>query len=114
VPLNAPRVAGFEFTRTCVLPWIHGGAPGKVGVIWYATDVQGDPDTPDFETAQVPWKLVYAQVDNALSTTPSVYLDIASKQGGGVDHMGQVWLRGFGCTCRTSDVVEACSLHLDG
>ncbi len=113
VPLNAPRVAGFEFTRTCVLPWVRGGAPGKVAVIWYATDVEGDPDTPDFETAQVPWKLVYAQVENALSTTPSVYLDIASKQGGGVVHKGQICLRGLGCPSGTRELAEYSSLTVD-
>lgn len=113
VPLNAPRVAGFEFTRTCVLPWIRGGASGKVAVIWYGTDVEGDPDTPDFETAQVPWKVIYAQVENALSATPNVYIDIASKQGGGVVHKGQICLRGLGCPDGTRELAEYSSLAVD-
>ena len=113
VPLNAPRVAGFEFTRTCVLPWVRGGAPGKVAVIWYGTDVDGDPDTPAFETAQVPWKVIYAQVENALSTTPTVYIDVASKQGGGVVHKGQICLRGLGCPDGTRELAEYSSLTVD-
>jgi len=113
VPLNAPRVAGFEFTRTCVLPWIRGGAAGKVAVMWYATSVEGDPDTPAFETAKVPWVLVYAQVENALSATPNVYLDIASKQGGGVIHKGQICLRGLGCPSGTRELAEYSSLTVD-
>ena len=113
LPLNAPRVAGFEFTTTCVLPWIRGGAAGKVAVMWYGTSVAGDPDTPAFETAQVPWQLIYAQVENALAATPNVYLDIASKQGGGVIHKGQICLRGLGCPSGTRELAEYSSLTVD-
>ncbi|HZI88818.1 MAG TPA: FlgD immunoglobulin-like domain containing protein, partial [Candidatus Polarisedimenticolia bacterium] len=113
VPLNAPRVAGFEFTRTCVFPWIHGGAAGKVAVIWYGTEVDGEPDTPQFEADQVPWKMVYAQVEDALSAQPTVYLDIASKQGGGVVHKGQICLRGLGCPDGTRELAEYSSLTVD-
>ena len=113
VPLNAPRVAGFEFTRTSVLPWVRAGAPGKVAVIWYGTDVDGDPDTPIFEEQQVSWKLIYAQVEDALSAQPSVYLDIASKQGGGVVHKGQICLRGLGCPDGTRELAEYSSVTVD-
>ncbi|TMQ57235.1 MAG: T9SS type A sorting domain-containing protein [Candidatus Eisenbacteria bacterium] len=113
VPLNAPGVAGFEFTRTCVLPWVHGGAAGKVAVIWYGTDVAGDPDTPAFETDQVPWKLIYAQVENALADKPDIYIDVASKQGGGVVHKGQICLRGLGCPNGTRELAEYSSLTVD-
>jgi len=113
VALNAPGVTGFEFTRTCVLPWVRAGASGKLGVIWYGTDTPGDPDTPAFETNQVPWKVVYAQVENALSDQPSVYLDVASKQGGGVIHKGQICLRGLGCPDGTRELAEYSSLTVD-
>lgn len=113
VPLNAPGVAGFEFTRTCVLPWVRGGAPGKVAVIWYGTDMAGDPDTPAFETAPAQWKLVYAQVENALAAQPNVYVDVASKQGGGIVHKGQICLRGLGCPDGTRELAEYSSVTVD-
>jgi len=113
VPLNAPGVAGFEFTRTCVLPWVRAGASGKVAVIWYGTDMDGDPDTPAFETAPAQWRLVYAQVENALALQPSVYIDVASKQGGGVIHKGQICLRGLGCPNGTRELAEYSSVTVD-
>jgi FlgD Ig-like domain len=113
VPLNAPRVPGMEFTTTTIFPWIRGGEAGKVAAIWYGTSVVGDPDTPAFETNQVPWKLIYAQVENALSETPTVYLDIASRQGGGVVHTGQICVRGLGCPDGTRELAEYSSVTLD-
>lgn len=113
VALNAPAVAGFEFTRTAVMPWIAAGAAGKVSVIWYGTDVEGDADTPLFEQMGVPWRLVYAQVEDALAPTPTVYLDVASTQGGGVIHTGQICQRGLGCPSGTRELAEYSSLTLD-
>ena len=113
LPLNAPRVAGFEFTRTCVLPWVRAGAPGKIAVIWYGTDMDGDPDTPEFENAPAQWRLVYAQVENALAAQPDVYIDVASKQGGGVVHKGQICLRGLGCPSGTRELAEYSSVTID-
>jgi hypothetical protein len=113
VRLNAPGVAGFEFTRTTMFPWIRGGAPGKVAAIWYGTSEPGDPDTPAFEASQVPWKMIYGQVENAFSTTPDVYIDVASKQGGGVIHTGQICVRGTGCPSGTRELAEYSSLTVD-
>src|SRR6266478_290148 len=113
LPLNAPRVAGFEFTHTCVLPWVRAGAPGKLAVIWYGTDMDGDPDTPAFEAAPAQWRLVYAQVENALAAQPDVYIDVASKQGGGVVHKGQICLRGLGCPSGTRELAEYSSVTID-
>ena len=113
LPLNAPRVAGFEFTHTCVLPWVRAGAAGKLAVIWYGTDMDGDPDTPIFETTPAQWKLIYAQVENALADQPNVYIDVASKQGGGVIHKGQICLRGLGCPDGTRELAEYSSVTVD-
>ncbi|MBI1742863.1 PPC domain-containing protein [Candidatus Acetothermia bacterium] len=113
VPLNAPGVSGFEFTRTTMLPWVRGGDPGKVAVIWYGSDVAGDGDSLIFEVNQVPWKLIYAQVENALSVTPTVYLDIASHQGGRVIHKGQICVRGTGCPDGTRELAEYSSVTVD-
>ncbi len=113
LPLNAPNVAGFEFTRTTVLPWIRAGAPGKVAAIWYGTDAVGVPDSPAFEQQQVPWKIIYAQVENALAEQPEVFLDVASTQGGGVIHRGQICNRGLGCPAGTRELAEYSSLTID-
>jgi hypothetical protein len=113
VPLNGPKTAGFEFTTTALFPWITAGEAGKVAVIWYGTHVPGDADTPLFEEQAVPWKIVYAQVENALAETPDVYVDIASKQGGGVIHTGQICTRGLGCPDGTRELAEYSSLTLD-
>lgn len=113
LPLNAPRVAGFEFTRTTVLPWIRAGAPGKVAAMWYGTDAVGVPDSPVFEQQQVPWKIIYAQVENALAEQPDVFLDVASTQGGGVIHKGQICNRGLGCPSGTRELAEYSSLTID-
>jgi hypothetical protein len=113
VALNAPGVAGFEFATTSLFPWIRGGDAGKVVCIWYGTTVVGDADSPTFEEQAVPWKIVYAQVENALSPTPDVYLDIASKQGGGVIHTGQICTRGLGCPDGTRELAEYSSLTVD-
>lgn len=113
VPLNAPKVAGFEFTATALFPWAVAGEAGKVACIWYGTTVLGDADSPVFEEQAVPWKLVYAQVENALSETPDVYLDIASKQGNGVIHTGQICTRGLGCPDGTRELAEYSSLAID-
>ncbi len=61
----------------------------------------------------MPWRVVYAQVENALSAQPTVYLDIASKQGGGVIHKGQICLRGLGCPSGTRELAEYSSLTVD-
>jgi hypothetical protein len=114
LPLNAPRVAGFEFTTTCVLPWIRGGAAGTVAAMWYGTPMMGDPDTPAFETANAPWRVIYAQVENALSATPTVLIDVASKQGNdGIIHQGQICLRGLGCPDDTRELAEYSSFAMD-
>lgn len=114
VPLNAPKTAGFEYTATALFPWAAGGDAGKVACLWYGTPVLGDPDSPAFEEQAVPWRLVYAQVENAFAETPDVYLDIASKQGGGVIHTGQICTRGLGCPDGTRELAEYSSLALDG
>ncbi|MCI0329715.1 MAG: PPC domain-containing protein [candidate division Zixibacteria bacterium] len=113
VPLNAPGVSGFEFTRTTMFPWVRGGDPGKVACMWYGSDVPGDPDCPCFEQQQVPWKIIYAQVENALAETPNIFLDIASKQCGGVIHTGQICGRGTGCPSGTRELAEYSSLTVD-
>jgi flagellar hook capping protein FlgD len=113
VPLNAPKLAGFEYTRTTMFPWIRGGEAGRVAAIWYGTDVMGDPDTPVFETNQVPWKLVYAQVEDAFAESPRVYLQVASQQGGGVVHTGQICVRGTGCPDGTRELAEYSSVTVD-
>ena len=114
VALNAPGIPGFEFTTTTIFPWIRGGASGKVAVLWYGTPIAGDPDTPAFETQQAPWRIIYAQVENALSEHPDVYLDIASQQGGdGVIHKGQICVRGLGCPDGTRELAEYSSVAVD-
>lgn len=113
VPMNAPKVPGFEFTTTTVFPWIRGGDPGKVAAIWYGTDVPGDADSPEFEQNKVPWKIIYAQIENALSDKPDIFLDIASDQGGGVIHKGQICVRGSGCPSGTRELAEYSSLTVD-
>jgi hypothetical protein len=114
LPMNAPRVAGFEFTTTSLLPWIRGGAAGTVTAMWYGSPMAGDPDTPAFEDAHAPWRLVYAQIENALSATPTVLIDIASKQGNdGIIHQGQICLRGTGCPDNTRELAEYSSLAID-
>lgn len=113
LPLNAPRVPGFEFTRTTIFPWAKAGKSGNVSVIWYGTDVLGDADSPVFEEQNVPWRIIYAQVENALSDSPKVYLDIASNQGGGIIHRGQICTRGLGCPDGTRELAEYSSVTLD-
>ncbi|HEY2923390.1 MAG TPA: FlgD immunoglobulin-like domain containing protein [Candidatus Eisenbacteria bacterium] len=114
VLLNAPKVAGFEFATTSLFPWITGGDAGIVVCLWYGTHVVGDADSPIFEEQAVPWKIVYAQVENALGATPDVYLDIASKQGqDGVIHTGQICTRGLGCPDGTRELAEYSSLTVD-
>lgn len=113
VLLNAPKVAGFEFTRTSLFPWIVAGEAGMVACLWYGTHVVGDADSPVFEEQAVPWKIVYAQVEDAFGATPHVYLDVASQQGGGVIHTGQICTRGLGCPDGTRELAEYSSLTLD-
>jgi hypothetical protein len=114
LPMNAPRVAGLEFTTTSVLPWIRGGAAGTVAAMWYGSPVDGDPDTPAFEEQGVPWRIVYAQVENALADQPSVSIDVASKQGeDGIIHKGQICLRGLGCPDGTRELAEYSSFAMD-
>lgn len=113
VPLNAPKVPGFEFTTTALFPWVVAGDGGTVACLWYGTHVLGDADSPVFEEQGVPWKIIYAQVENALSEAPEVYLDIASKQGGGIIHTGQICTRGLGCPDGTRELAEYSSLTLD-
>ncbi|HSE47642.1 MAG TPA: sialidase family protein [Terriglobales bacterium] len=90
--------------RTTLEPWIvAGGDPGRVGVMFYATDRAGDPDQEaGMEGAE--WKLWYAFTPDAFAATPSFQYVAASGQTAGTDqqkrgvvHVGSICLRGLDC-----------------
>lgn len=90
--------------RTTLEPWIvAGGDPGRVGVMFYATDRAGDPDQEaGMEGAE--WKLWYAFTPDAFAAAPAFQYVAASGQTAGTEqqvrgvvHVGSICLRGLDC-----------------
>jgi len=90
--------------------WVWGtaGSPGIVDVVWYGTEVRGDPDAfPSWfnsrqAAAGIPWFVYFAQVrvDFANPGASSVLQVRASEHP---NHLGQICQEGLGCTTSNGD-----------
>src|SRR5439155_267948 len=95
-------------SNTNVWPWIVGGASGIVDVVWYGTEVRGDPDAfPSWfanrpAAAGFPWYAYFAQVRFDFKSPPrsTIYQVRASEHP---MHFGQICQGGIGCTLSNGD-----------
>jgi PKD repeat protein len=56
-----------------VLPWVVGGGPGRVGLTWYESKVEGDSDNLD-EMENATWDVKAAICTNALSENRTFFI----------------------------------------
>lgn len=103
------RVNSGPETATALEPWIQAGDPGRVGFMWYGTNVTSN--SPDNFTAfaNAEWRVFYSFTPDALSTSPSFYQVVAS--GGsdlpdGVAHLGPICTEGTACPTGTRNLAE--------
>ena len=96
-------------TATALEPWIQAGDSGRVGLMWYGTNVTSD--SPDNFTAyaNAQWKVFYSFTPDALSSGPTFYQVVAS--GGsdlpnGVVHVGAICTEGTACPSGTRNLAE--------
>ena len=103
-------------TATALEPWMQAGDPGRVGVMWYGTNVTSN--SPDNFTAyaDAQWKVFYSFTPDALSASPTFYQVVAS--GGsdlpnGVVHTGPICTEGTACPSGTRNLAEYSSFTVD-
>ena len=85
--------------NTALMPWIVAGSPGVVDVTWLGSTV-GSPDVtpdPDVNKGQW-WNVFFAQVTNALGTTPTIAQTIIA----GNVHNLSICSSGTGCPAPTT------------
>jgi hypothetical protein len=103
---SAPLQVNGDPANTNVMPWAVAGAPGIVDIVFYGTAVRGDPNTfPSWynnrQTAtSVKWFPYFVQVQNALASTPTIYMVQASEHP--TDY-GQLCTQGLECTVTGGD-----------
>jgi hypothetical protein len=92
--------------NTNVMPWAVAGNPGIVDIVFYGTSTRGDPNNfPSWlnnrqAAAQVKWFTYFVQVQNALTTTPTINMVQASEHP--TDY-GQLCTAGLDCTVTGGD-----------
>jgi hypothetical protein len=103
-------------TVTAVEPWIQAGDNGRVGVMWYGTNVVASSPDNFSAFAHAGWKIYYAVTPDALASSPTFYQTVAS--GGsdlpnGVVHVGAICNQGTACPSGTRNLAEYSSFTLD-
>jgi hypothetical protein len=85
---SAVQVDNGPDNNTAALPWIAGGSPGVVDVTWYGSTTNS-PDTPNST-----WHVFFAQVTNALTTSPTISQSLVETN---VVHDHSICFDGLGC-----------------
>ena len=79
---------------TNIMPWVVAGDPGRIDVVWYQSDLKGNPVDPTSE-----WRIYMAQSLDALSASPTFELARVSDT---VIHRGEICLEGLSCDLSTA------------
>ncbi|MBT8132563.1 MAG: thrombospondin type 3 repeat-containing protein, partial [Gammaproteobacteria bacterium] len=85
---SAPKEIGNTF-GTNIMPWIIAGDPGRVAIVWYNSNLDGNPNVPSSV-----WNIYMAQTLNALDAEPTITYHKANHT---VIHYAQICLNGLGC-----------------
>jgi hypothetical protein len=101
-PIPVGNLAG-----TNIMPWIVAGDPGRVDIVWYHSQLAGNPDVPENE-----WHVVMAQSLNALHKKPGFTLAQVTNN---VVHRGEICLEGLQCDVdgRDRSFLEFPSIDID-
>ena len=103
---STPLQVNGDPANTNIMPWAIAGAPGTVDVVFYGTDVRGDPNSfPSWynnrvAATSVKWFVYFVQVQAATTGTPTIYQVKASEHP--TDY-GQICTGGLGCTTSGGD-----------
>ncbi|MDE1854044.1 MAG: hypothetical protein KGI38_09935 [Thaumarchaeota archaeon] len=103
-------------TVTAVEPWLQAGDNGRVGVMWYGTNVKANSPDNFSAFASAGWKIFYAVTPDAMASSPTFYQTVAS--GGpdlpdGVVHIGAICNQGTACPSGTRNLAEYSSFTVD-
>jgi hypothetical protein len=93
--------------NSTVMPWAVAGSPGVVDVTWYGSTMTSPDNTPANSSQY--WGVFFAQVTNALSSTPT----IAQSQVVPSVHKLPICSQGGNCTGNTRDLAEYYTITID-
>ncbi len=103
---STPLQVNGDPANTNIMPWAIAGSPGTVDVVFYGTDVRGDPNNfPSWynnrvAATSVKWFVYFVQVQAATTLAPAIYQVKASEHP--TDY-GQICTGGLGCTTSGGD-----------
>jgi hypothetical protein len=81
-------------SNTAIFPWSSAGSAGKLDIAWYGSSFYDGHTVPDNYPSTAAWYVYFAQVQQALTTTPTVAQTAATK----IIHYGGVCEAGISCT----------------
>ena len=103
---STPLQVNGDPANTNIMPWAIAGSPGTVDVVFYGTNVRGDPNNfPSWynnrvAATSVKWFVYFVQVQAATTLAPAIYQVKASEHP--TDY-GQICTGGLGCTTSGGD-----------
>ena len=104
---STPIALSTGISRTAVFPNIVAGAPGRVSVSWYGTNVADDPNNVPSTTR---WNVYAAQSINLLGRVPT--FTVSTLQAG--FHTGSICTHGLGCTGNSRYLLDFFDMKQDG
>jgi len=116
---STPLQVNGDPANTNVMPWAIAGTSGTVDIVFYGTDVRGDPNSfPSWinnrvAATSIKWFVYFVQVQAATTGAPTIYQVKASEHP--TDY-GQICTGGLGCTTSGGDrtLADFFSVGLDG
>jgi hypothetical protein len=97
-----------NLTGTNIMPWVVAGDPGRADIIWYRSNLVGNPNNPSST-----WTIHMAQTLNAFDASPAFSTAQVSQN---VIHRGEICLEGTLCDAtpgRDRSFLEYPSIFMD-
>jgi len=96
-------------SNTAIFPWSSAGSSGKLDLVWYGTSFYDGIKSPDNYPSSAAWYVYFAQIQNSLTTTPTVAQTAATA----IIHYGGVCEAGVTCTGNRDlfDDLSGCQPH---
>lgn len=91
---NGPIKVNSPPSNTAIFPWSSAGSAGKLDIAWYGTSFYDGSTVPDNYPSTAAWYVYFAQIQNALTTTPTVAQTAATA----IIHYGGVCEAGVTCS----------------
>jgi hypothetical protein len=101
------RIDSGSSNNSTVMPWAVAGSPGIVDVTWYGSTMASPDSIPANQGEN--WGVFFAQVTNALSSTPT----IAQSQVASSVHNLPICSQGGNCSGNTRDLAEYYTMTID-